>query len=117
VLFVVGFPPKPASNSYGVSVEWTVAGINPSLHQLDPRRLPAGAFVGVSTSGKRRYSICPKKGITEHYQFELWGLPEKDIVSHGYAGAPVLNVLLPHKGKTPASAHGGFAATYRRAIG
>jgi phosphatidylethanolamine-binding protein (PEBP) family uncharacterized protein len=114
VLFVVGFSPNPATNSYTPSVEWTVAGINPDAHKLDAGRLPAGAFVGISSRGGRRYSICPKRGVSERYQFELWGLPEKALLAPHYAGAPVLVSLIPRKGKTLASARGGFAVTYKR---
>ncbi len=110
VLFVVGV--IPTTKSYALSVEWAVAGIDPALHMVEAGRLPAGAYVGEASNGKRRYSICPEKGETRQYQFELYALPAADSVARDWAGGPVL-LKLARKG-TPAIAHGDFITAYRR---
>jgi phosphatidylethanolamine-binding protein (PEBP) family uncharacterized protein len=114
VLFLVGFAPRPGTNSYKLSIEWAVAGLNPQLHKLSAGEIPHGAFVGASTDGRRGYSICPAKGVTEHYQFELYGLPGRDTISPKFAGAPILGALVARDRPSPANAHGGFIATYKR---
>jgi len=111
VLFVVGVLPEPATNSYKLSVEWAVAGVNPSLHRLSAGQLPPGAYVGEATDGKRHYSICPKRGQRKQYQFELYALPAADSVVREFAGGPVL-LRLARKA-SPAIGHGDFIASYK----
>jgi phosphatidylethanolamine-binding protein (PEBP) family uncharacterized protein len=113
-LFILGLKPESTTGTYHVSVEWAVAGINPSLHMLAAGRLPRGAFVGVATDGKHRYSICPQKGAEERYVFELYGVPSNVAISPRFAGAPVLQALSAPGGATSALAHGSFLATYTR---
>ena len=113
VLIVVGVLPEPTTDSYKLSVEWAVAGLNPSLHRLSAGELPPGAYVGEATDGKRRYSLCPKKGQAKQYQFELYALPAADSVVREFAGGPIL-LKLARKG-SPALGHGDFIASYRRA--
>jgi phosphatidylethanolamine-binding protein (PEBP) family uncharacterized protein len=113
-LFVVGFKPEPSTKTYAVSVEWAVAGLNPALHRLAPGRLPRGAFVGLSTDGKRRYSICPAKGTAERYQFEVYGLPASASVARNFSGLPVLSKLAISSGSGLANSHGAFIGTYKR---
>jgi phosphatidylethanolamine-binding protein (PEBP) family uncharacterized protein len=114
VLFVVGVLPEPSTKTYAISVYWAVAGINPALHKLNPGKLPAGAYQGTTSSGKHTYTICPKKGHAEQYQFELYALPAKDKVIPKFSGLPLLTRLADTK-VTPATAHGAFVATYKRA--
>ena len=113
-LFVLGLKSEPTTKTYHVSVEWAVAGISPSLHKLAAGRLPPGAYAGVASDGKRRYSICPKKGADEHYVFELYGAPANVAISKGFAGIPVLQALSARGDSTSAVAHGSFLATYTR---
>jgi phosphatidylethanolamine-binding protein (PEBP) family uncharacterized protein len=113
VLFLVGVVPEPATKTYALSINWAVAGLNPALHKLGPGQLPHGAYVGVGSNGKRRYSLCPKKGQTEQFQFELYGLPSGDRVVHSFVGLPLLARLASTK-STPANAHGALIATYKR---
>jgi phosphatidylethanolamine-binding protein (PEBP) family uncharacterized protein len=113
VLFVVGVTPEPSTKSYSLAVDWTVAGLNPALHRLVAGPLPAGAYAGVGSSGKTRYTVCPKKGKLEQYQFELYGLPTGDKVVPKYVGLPLLAKLASTK-STPADAHGALIATYKR---
>ncbi|MHB8241046.1 MAG: YbhB/YbcL family Raf kinase inhibitor-like protein [Solirubrobacteraceae bacterium] len=111
-LFLVGFKPKPESNTYSISVEWAIAGVNPQLHKLTAGRLPAGAYPGVASSGKQRYSLCPPKGQSAKYQFELYGVPSSGAISSGFSALPTL-VSLNHR-TSPATAHGAFPLTYKR---
>jgi phosphatidylethanolamine-binding protein (PEBP) family uncharacterized protein len=114
-LFVVGFTPDPATKSYKISVEWAVAGLNPALHKLSAGQLPLGTFLGVASDDKRQsYSICPKRGTTVHYQFELYGLSEAVGISPDFAGLPVLKSLASNTGASGTQAHGAFIATYTR---
>ncbi len=113
VLFVVGYTPEPASQKVAISVAWAVAGLNPALHRLAAGHLPRGAYVGLASDGKRRYSICPKKGTSVQYQFELYGLPASTSVSRDFAGLPIL-ASLTGRGSNDTGAHGAFLAIYRR---
>jgi phosphatidylethanolamine-binding protein (PEBP) family uncharacterized protein len=113
VLFVVGYTPEPGSQKVGISVAWAVAGLNPALHKLAAGRLPRGTVVGLASNGERRYSICPKKGASVQYQFELYGLAPGVAVSDRFAGLPVLSLLTGRDSKAT-SAHGAFFAIYKR---
>lgn len=109
VLFAVGLTPTANATTYHVSVEWAVSGINPALHKLPAGYLPPHAHLGVASDGKRRYSICPKKGISEHYQFELYAMPGTVEISHEFAGQSILATLA-----SSSAAHGSFSAAYTR---
>jgi hypothetical protein len=113
-LFLVGFTPKPGIEKFKVSIEWAVAGLSPSLHRLAPNQLPAGAHVGVA-SGGHRYTLCPAKGATVHYQFELYGVPASVSIPAHFSGLSLLSRLTAPSGPTRANAHGGFVAIYSRA--
>ena len=113
-LFVVGFTPEPSTKTYKVSVEWAVAGLNPALHKLAAGQVPPGAYLGLTTSNHRHYSLCPVKGKTVLYQFELYGQPAALAVSPHFTALPVLNALVGHSSATFTNAHGAFAATYKR---
>jgi hypothetical protein len=115
VLFVVGIIRKPNTSGYSFSINWAVAGLNPHLHKLDPGRLPFGAVVGVASDGRRHYSICPKAGTVEQYQFELYGLPARAAVARQFAGLPILNALETRNKSSPTNAYGDLVTTYKRA--
>jgi phosphatidylethanolamine-binding protein (PEBP) family uncharacterized protein len=55
-------------------VDWAVAGLDPSLREIEPGKLPKGAIVGANSFGKRGYDICPDGG-GEIYMFALYALP------------------------------------------
>jgi len=113
VLFVLGLTPQ-SGKSVKVSVEWAVAGVSPSLHRLAPGELPQGAHLGRATNGKSRYNICPKKGKSEQYVFELYGLPEGDATPLNFTGTQVFASLAVSSHPVPTTAHGNFEATYKR---
>jgi phosphatidylethanolamine-binding protein (PEBP) family uncharacterized protein len=96
-------------------VEWAVAGLNPALHGIAAGKLPSGAFLGTVGGGKReRYTICPKKGGSVQYQFELYGVPASVTVPPHFPGVTVLTALAGRNTPTPTDAAGGFAAIYKR---
>ena len=114
-LFVVAFKPDAATKAYKVSVEWAVAGVSPALHRLAAGQVPPGAYVDVNASGKRqRYSVCPKRGTTVQYQFELYGVPTSEGVSRDFSAPPVFDALTTLGSSTRAIAHGAFVAIYKR---
>jgi phosphatidylethanolamine-binding protein (PEBP) family uncharacterized protein len=116
-LFALGFTPNPAkAGTYTATVQWAVAGISPSLHKLAAGKLPPGAHIGLDTDGKAGYSICPKKGSEEHYQFELYAVSSAVAISAKFHGLSVVAALANQKSDaTPASlGHGGFSGTYKR---
>jgi phosphatidylethanolamine-binding protein (PEBP) family uncharacterized protein len=113
-LFVVSFTPGPAK-TYSVAVQWALAGVNPALHRLAAGQLPRGAYLAVNAHGQpQRYSLCPKKGTTVQYQFELYGVPSSLGVSRDFSGLPVLDLLAYGRSGTRATAHGAFVAIYKR---
>lgn len=114
VLFVLGFTTSPNGHSAVYSVEWALAGINPALHRLDAGQIPSGAYPGIAASGKRRYSICPRRGTDEGYIFELYGLPKGVAISPNFTGVPILNALASTGRGAVTNAHGAFTARYRR---
>jgi phosphatidylethanolamine-binding protein (PEBP) family uncharacterized protein len=114
VLFMLGVVPNPNGSGVAFSIDWAVAGLNPKLHRLDPAHLPAAAAVGVASNGKRAYSICPKRGTMEQYQFELYGLPSRYAVARQFAGAPILDALETHNPSSPTNAYGDLVVHYRR---
>lgn len=113
-LFLVSYIPNAATHEYTAAVDWAVSGVNPALHRLAAGRLPRGAHVGVASDGKRRYSVCPKKGVRVHYQFEVYGLPASVRISPNFAGFPVISELASAKSSNPVNAHGGFVVFYER---
>ena len=114
-LFLVGFTPQPESKKkLKVTVEWAVAGLSPSLHRLAAGQLPAGAHVGVTKAG-HGYTLCPAKGVTVHYQFELYGVPSAVNVPANFSGLKLLDQLTVPSGPSRANARGGFVAIYSRA--
>lgn len=115
-LFLVGFTPKPGTKTYRVSVKWAVAGVKPGLHRLAAGRLPAGAYLATDRSGRHLpYSLCPSKGTSVHYQFELYGVPAAVRIPARFSAAAVFRALTRPSGPTRANAHGGFVALYTRA--
>jgi phosphatidylethanolamine-binding protein (PEBP) family uncharacterized protein len=115
-LFVIGYVPEPSTHTTKVSVEWAVAGLKPTLHGLASGHLPREAVVGVDSSGKHGYSVCPEKGSTVQYQFELYGVPAGyGLGSSNFSGVQLASALASSGAGTPgASAYGAFIAKYTR---
>jgi phosphatidylethanolamine-binding protein (PEBP) family uncharacterized protein len=114
VLAEASLTPVPQSTDYNVKVEWAVAGINPALHKLAPGQLPPKAHIGLAANGRRQYSLCPKKGTAQEYQFLLFGVPAGARVAADFADEPVLADLTKAGARTYATAEGAFALVYVR---
>jgi phosphatidylethanolamine-binding protein (PEBP) family uncharacterized protein len=114
VLLVIGLTPAAEAGSYSASIEWAVAGINPSLHRLTPGRLPPGAYVGADSDNKHRYSICPKPGVNQRYQFQMYSMPPRLRVARDFVGMSVLGTLNQPNTSSSATGQGAFVVTYKR---
>jgi phosphatidylethanolamine-binding protein (PEBP) family uncharacterized protein len=113
LLVAVGLKPNPAGN-YSVSVEWALSGVKPSLHRLAAGELPQGSHVGVASNGKRGYSICPKAGSSEQYQFMLYAVPNNVSIAPDFSALPILAAISKQGTKASAIGQGAFIATYKR---
>jgi phosphatidylethanolamine-binding protein (PEBP) family uncharacterized protein len=113
-LLVVGLTPTSTAGNYRASVEWAVAGINPGLHRLAAGQLPASAHVGTASDGKRAYSICPQKGVAEHYQFALYALPSTLKISPNFSGLTAFSQLSNANTATAPAGEGEFLLSYKR---
>lgn len=112
VLFILAITPEPSTSSYALSVAWAVAGIKPGLHKLTAGQLPPRADIGINSEDKRRYSICPPKGMRAQYDFELYGLPSSEAVAPDFGALSVYRTLAARS--SPVNAHGRFVAVYER---
>jgi phosphatidylethanolamine-binding protein (PEBP) family uncharacterized protein len=70
-LFAMGVQPVEEK----LFVAWAVAGLDPSLENIEEGKLPKGAVVGANSFGQRGYSICPS-GAGETYMFAIYALPK-----------------------------------------
>jgi phosphatidylethanolamine-binding protein (PEBP) family uncharacterized protein len=113
-LLIIGLTPALVSNSYSLSIEWAVAGIDPGLHRLPAGKLPAGAHLGSTTAGKTSYVICPKRGKQELYQFTIYAVPPTVRIPPEFTGLAILAEIGAETGAARASARGSFEATYKR---
>ncbi len=75
-------------------VEWAIAGLNPSLHELAAGKLPAGTVTGRNGKGHTKYSLCPAKGQAERYLFVIYALPKRLKLKSGFSDAGVLNKII-----------------------
>ncbi len=71
-------------NASSTFFDWAVAGLGPKSHGVPEGRLPAGAIVGRNSFGQVGYSICPPKGVYEHYVLRLEALPRRLAVKSGF---------------------------------
>jgi phosphatidylethanolamine-binding protein (PEBP) family uncharacterized protein len=113
-LFVIGTVPNPRTGGYKISVEWAVAGINAALHKAPAGRLPAGAYAGRAASGKSRYSICPKKGTEQNYEFALYGVPKTIGIGPKFEGLELLQALASPNSAYNSHVGGSFVASVKR---
>jgi phosphatidylethanolamine-binding protein (PEBP) family uncharacterized protein len=114
VVVLVSFSHGESASGYKVgAVDWALAGISPQLHKIAAGEVPQGAHVGRQSDGKKAYSVCPKSGTPEDYQFELWALPASVIVPPRFGDDGAFRVFNA-KRTSPAIAHGVFDAAYVR---
>jgi len=112
-VFVLGLTPNNTSGGSSISVEWAAAGINPALHKLTAGQLPKEVRLGIGTHGKTRYSICPKKGTSERYQFGLYAIPDTVQVPPSFIGLQLLGGIASVNAPDPTTAGGEFTVSYR----
>jgi phosphatidylethanolamine-binding protein (PEBP) family uncharacterized protein len=114
-LFLLALKPTHVAGEYSISVEWAVAGLDPGRHSLAAGHLPPGVRIGRASHGRTRYSLCPQKGTTAHYQFELYAVPRTLTIPANFQALQTLSKLATGDTSTTASARGGFTVSYARA--
>ena len=93
VLFVMNLQPVGGK----IFFDWAVAGLDPSLSDLQAGSLPSGAVVGTNGFGKRGYEICPS-GAGEAYMFALYALPRSLSPKKGFDPAQLREEILAQAG-------------------
>ncbi len=110
-ILLVMFSIAPVSRERATETpQWVVAGLAPSVHQLAPGKLPAGALLGRDPLGQSRYSVCPAKGARGTYLLVVFASPLKLEHDAGFADTSAWAKL--SRIRPP---YGDFAATYSRA--
>jgi phosphatidylethanolamine-binding protein (PEBP) family uncharacterized protein len=112
-LFLVSYTSEPLTHTNKISVEWSVAGIDPNLHKLQAGKLPHGAYFGLNSNGKPGYSVCPEKGKRVQYQFELYGVPTSITTFPQFAAIQLVTTLANPNNHTHANAYGAIPAIYK----
>jgi len=64
--------------------DWALAGIDPTLKEIESGKLPPGAVQGQNSFGKAAYEICPAQGEAETYVFALYALPSALSPQRGF---------------------------------
>jgi phosphatidylethanolamine-binding protein (PEBP) family uncharacterized protein len=114
VLLVVGLAPTGEGHAYSASVEYAMAGINPSLHRLAANAVPSEATAGRASNGQTSYSVCPKPGVEEPYQFTLYAVPSSLTIESNFEGIAALAELSKPGTKSSALGTGEFVGTVKR---
>jgi phosphatidylethanolamine-binding protein (PEBP) family uncharacterized protein len=67
-------------------IYWAVASLPPTSKGLAAGRLPAGAVVGRSSTGKSGYAVCPRQsnGGVQHYLVALYALRHRVPAKPGF---------------------------------
>jgi phosphatidylethanolamine-binding protein (PEBP) family uncharacterized protein len=112
-LFALEPAPSPTGNPTP-AVEWVMAGVKPALHHINAGELPRGAFLLNTGTGKVKYSLCPPKGQTKHYEFALYAIPTGVRVTPNLSGIALLTNLTNPNPQFQSPATGTIAATYTR---
>lgn len=113
VLFVIGLVPL-SKGSEKISVEWAVAGLNPALQQLRAGSIPPTADIGTAQGGRKRYSLCPRRGEDRHYRFLLYGVPSSMRIPRKFNAGELLSVLASSRSSYGTRYGGSFPASYTR---
>jgi len=84
VLFVI----DDSSEGREGGIRWVVAGLNPGTSEIKDGKLPAGAIVGLNSSGQATYGgICPAGGHSDRIEFVLWALDKHIALDSGFVPA------------------------------
>jgi phosphatidylethanolamine-binding protein (PEBP) family uncharacterized protein len=113
VLFAVDVT-SPESRLTGGTVEWTLAGVKPELHELAAGEVPAETNLEQASDGKRDYHVCPPKGQTHRYKFAVYAVPPLFTTGNLITGARLLGNLSTGPGTYRAPGQGEFFASYTR---
>lgn len=105
VLYAMGAQPVEGK----LFVNWAVAGLDPSLTEIEAGRLPKGAIVARNGYGNLGYSICPAQGEAETYVFALYALREPLAPAKGFDPVALRRQVLDVSGNV-----GLLAAGYGR---
>ena len=89
--------------------DWAVAGLDPSLAEIEEGKLPSGAIVGENSFGKEGYEVCPDPGTAQSYIFMLFAIPEALEPSPGFEAREFREEVLAQAGNV-----GLLNATYKR---
>lgn len=89
-------------------VDWAVAGLDPSLTDIEAGKLPKGAILGTNGFGRPGYEICPSGG-GEIYMFAIYALPQKLSPQKGFDGREFRKEVLDVSGNV-----GLLPAVYER---
>lgn len=87
-----------------VKIEWAVTKLSPKIHAIPAGKLPHGALV----VGKP-YSICPPKGSSAVYLFQINAMSRKPSVGPGFS-----QLELFQETESAALASGTFSLGYKR---
>jgi phosphatidylethanolamine-binding protein (PEBP) family uncharacterized protein len=112
-LFVLELTPASAGGA-SISIDWAIAGVDPTLHKLATGQVPAGAHLGKDTRGGPGYSVCPPKGRVKTYQFALYAVPSAIKISPGFVGLQLLGEIASSNSPTATTAGGQFTVAYKR---
>jgi phosphatidylethanolamine-binding protein (PEBP) family uncharacterized protein len=102
----------PSQTGHPPAVDWAIAGVKPALHHINAGELPHGAFLLSNVTGNSKYSLCPPKGQTKHYQFTLYALPKGATATPALSGETLLANLLNPNPQFQAPATGTITTTY-----
>jgi phosphatidylethanolamine-binding protein (PEBP) family uncharacterized protein len=105
ILLVLGS--RPVGESLFFS--WAVAGLDPSLEEIEANGLPSDATLGKNSFGEEAYSICPPKGQGETYVFMLYAIPDALSPESGFDPMVLREEVLDQAGNV-----GFFIAPYSR---
>jgi phosphatidylethanolamine-binding protein (PEBP) family uncharacterized protein len=114
VLFAFSLSPAQPNAQGGsvterITLQWAVAGLQPTLHGLAAGKLPHGAVVGRNKQGHVGYSICPSEGSAGHYLFLLFASPQRLSPRPGFNGGPLFGRLRRMRPR-----YGGLTTSYSR---
>jgi phosphatidylethanolamine-binding protein (PEBP) family uncharacterized protein len=90
-----------------VTYNWAVAGISPSVQQVEAGKLPPGAIVGRNSFGQNGYNLCLVKGASRMLVVaDVFALPSPINLKPGFDPATMLNQV-----KNPSIAWGSVLGT------
>jgi hypothetical protein len=94
--------------SAGFRIDWALAGLNPSTHELTTGKIPHGAVVG-DYRGKHAYAVCPPKGRSINYGLVVFAFPHRLSLKPGFKAATLFEAA-----EREATAEGVLTFSYKR---